>query len=71
VNVSTVRQWVVHFISGSTSTGAGGAACLLLFIVDENAYLMVLTLLKSVLQWRTCSNKHLFCSLYQLLLPSK
>ena len=52
--VSTVRQWVVCFFSGNSDSGSPplvqifmGTACRLLFIIGENAQLMVLTVLKN------------------------
>jgi len=55
VNVSTVRQWVVHFISGDSGSPLvvqilTSTVCRLLFIAGENAELpLVATVTKSVL----------------------
>ena len=54
MDVSTVRQWVVHFSKCDSNSGSPplvqafmGMACRLLFIADENAELMVVTALKN------------------------
>ena len=52
VDVSTVRQWVVHFSSGDSGSlhlmrVFMSAACRLLFITGENAQLMMETVLKN------------------------
>ena len=60
VDMSTVRQWVVHFSSGDSNSWSRplvqifmSTACRLLFIVSENTYFMVVKMLtNSVLQLR-------------------
>ena len=54
VDVSTVRQWVLRFSSGISDSGSSLlvqivmiAAYRLLFIIGENAQLMVVTVLKN------------------------
>ena len=54
VDVNTVRQWVVHFSTGSSDSGSPlllqivmSVACRLLFIAGENAELMVVSMLKT------------------------
>ena len=52
VDVGTVRQWVVHFISGDSGSPLvvqilTSTVCRLLFIAGENAELMVVTMLKN------------------------
>jgi len=63
MDVSTVRWWVARFNTGISNSGSPplvqafmGMACRLLFIADENAELMVVTMLKNgVLYLRLCS----------------
>ena len=54
MNMSTVRQWVVHFSSVDSDSGLlplmqifVSVACRLLFIAGENAELMEVTKLKN------------------------
>mgnify|MGYP001853130386 CR=1 FL=1 len=54
MDVSTVRQWVMHFSSGNSDSGSPplvqifiSVARRVLFIVDEKAQLMVVTMLKN------------------------
>jgi len=54
VDVSTVRQWVIHFSSGDIDSRSSlwvqfftSVACRFLFMTNENAYLMVVTLVKN------------------------
>jgi len=51
VDVSTVRQWVVHFSSNGSGSSplvhiVRSTACRRLFMAGENAQLMVMTILK-------------------------
>lgn len=53
VVVSTVRQWVMHLSSDNSDSGSAplvqifiSVACRVLFIVDEKAQLMMVTMLK-------------------------
>ena len=51
MDVSTVRQWVVHFSSNGSGSSplvhiVRSTACRLLFMAGENAQLMVMTILK-------------------------
>jgi len=49
VDVSTVRQWVVPFSTDDSSSEAffTGTACRLLFIAEEDAELMVVTVFRN------------------------
>ena len=52
MDMSTVRQWMVHFSSGDSGSPLlvqmlTGLTCRLLLISGANAYLMVMTVLKS------------------------
>ena len=70
VDVSTVRQWMVHFSSNGSNSGSPllvqiclSAACRLLFIAGKNAQLMVVVMLKnSVLQLRMCFIESYYCA---------
>ena len=72
MDVRTVRWLVVHFSSGNSDSGSPAlvgivrnTACRLLFIADENAQLMVVTMLKQNVLWlRICSIKWCYCALY-------
>ena len=63
VDVSTVRQWVVHFGSGDSNSKSPSlvqnfmsTACSLLFISGENAQLIVVTVFERTDLWlRFCS----------------
>ena len=71
VDVSRVRQWVVHFSTGDSYSGSPpvvqvftSVTCGLLFIAGENAQLILVTVLKkSVLYLRICSTKQCYCAL--------
>ena len=73
VDVSTVRQWVVHFSSGNSDSGSLPLVKTFMntawwlfqhLIAVANAYLMVVTVLKnSILSLRMCSIKSGYCAL--------
>ena len=71
----TVRLWVVCFSSGGGGSGSPplvqsftSVACRLLFIADENAHLMVVTMLKNAFVAENLLYQILvlLCSLYLL-----
>ena len=72
MGVSTVRQWVVHLSSADSGSPQlvqvlTGIAFRLLFITDENAYPMVVTVEKqSFVAENLLYQKVLLCSLYLL-----
>ena len=72
MDVRAVRWLVVHFSSGNSDSGPPlmaltfmGITCRLMIITDENAQLMVVTMLKQNVLWlRICSIKWCYCALY-------
>ena len=74
MDASTMRQWVVRFSSGNGDSGSPplaqvltSAVCRLLFIVGENAQLMVVTVEKQCcVAENLLYQVALLCSLYLL-----